>query len=193
MATKGGTNIVSYTNTGNTWDANKTKKKITTTTTKPKPSPPKTSNPTQKKADKKTQEREFNLEGTAQVLIPNPHLKARRAMNFLGLGKLFSGEYRVTTVTHVINTSGYDQTLDVKRNAFGIIDQPSKTVNSGRKDPVKLEKIPEDGYIIKKGDTLWRLAQRFYGDGSKYTKIVKANNIKNPNSLQVGKKIIIPK
>lgn len=45
---------------------------------------------------------------------------------------------------------------------------------------------------IKKNDSLWKLAQQYYGDGSKWTKIQNANNGVNPNRLQVGQQIVIP-
>lgn len=50
-------------------------------------------------------------------------------------------------------------------------------------------------YTIVKGDTLWALAVKFYGDGSKYTKIYNANLniIKKPDDLKIGWVIKIPK
>ncbi len=47
-------------------------------------------------------------------------------------------------------------------------------------------------YTVVKGDTLWAIAQRFYGNGSRYPEIAKANNISNPNIINVGQKLIIP-
>lgn len=48
-------------------------------------------------------------------------------------------------------------------------------------------------YTIKSGDTLWGIAKKVYGDGSKYTKILAANSdIKNPNLIYVGQVITIP-
>lgn len=48
-------------------------------------------------------------------------------------------------------------------------------------------------YTVTNGDTLWGIAKRVYGDGSKYTKIVSANSdIKNPNLIYVGQVITIP-
>ena len=45
-------------------------------------------------------------------------------------------------------------------------------------------------YIVKRGDTLWNIAKEF---GSTVDNIVKANNIENPNQLQIGEKLYIPK
>lgn len=49
-------------------------------------------------------------------------------------------------------------------------------------------------YTVKRGDTLWAIAKKYYGNGAKYTKIVSANKnlIKNPNLIQIGWKLTIP-
>ena len=49
-------------------------------------------------------------------------------------------------------------------------------------------------YTVKKGDTLWAIAKKYYGSGAKYTKIVNANKslIKNPNLIHIGWKLTIP-
>lgn len=47
-------------------------------------------------------------------------------------------------------------------------------------------------HTIVKNDTLWVLAQKYYGDGSKWTKIQQANGNINPNYLPIGKKLYIP-
>ena len=46
-------------------------------------------------------------------------------------------------------------------------------------------------YIVKKGDTLWKIAQNTLGNGNRYTEIMKLNNLKN-GDLAVGQKLIIP-
>ena len=50
-------------------------------------------------------------------------------------------------------------------------------------------------YEIQKGDTLWKVASQFYGDGNKYTAIFEANRevIKDPDLIYPGQKIRIPK
>ena len=49
-------------------------------------------------------------------------------------------------------------------------------------------------YTVKRGDCLWNIAKKFYGDGSKYTVIYKANKdkIKNPNLIYPGQVFVIP-
>jgi 5'-nucleotidase / UDP-sugar diphosphatase len=47
-------------------------------------------------------------------------------------------------------------------------------------------------YVVKKGDTLWAIAQKTYGDGKQYKKIVAANpNIKG-DRVMTGQKIVLP-
>ncbi len=47
---------------------------------------------------------------------------------------------------------------------------------------------------VKKSDTLWKIAEKYYGDGSLYTKIFEANRdtLKDPNLIKVGQKLRIP-
>ena len=49
-------------------------------------------------------------------------------------------------------------------------------------------------YEVKKGDTLWKIAEHYYGDGSLHTKIFEANkdSIKDPNLIRVGQRLRIP-
>jgi len=50
-------------------------------------------------------------------------------------------------------------------------------------------------YVIKSGDTLWAIASKFLGNGSKYPEIFEANRevIEDPDKIFVGQKIRIPK
>lgn len=50
-------------------------------------------------------------------------------------------------------------------------------------------------YTIKSGDTLWAIAAKFLGNGSKYPEIFEANRevIEDPDKIFVGQKIRIPK
>ena len=41
-------------------------------------------------------------------------------------------------------------------------------------------------------DTLWAIAERFYGDGSKYQVIADASGVANPDLIHPGQVLIIP-
>jgi NitT/TauT family transport system substrate-binding protein len=62
---------------------------------------------------------------------------------------------------------------------------------------VKSERAPApsaEPYVVQAGDTLSRLALRYYGDALKWPKIFEANRstMKNPDFIYVGQKILIP-
>ena len=45
-------------------------------------------------------------------------------------------------------------------------------------------------YVVKSGDTLWKIAKRF---GSTVDDIARVNGMENPNKINIGEKIYIPK
>ncbi len=52
--------------------------------------------------------------------------------------------------------------------------------------------VPGQTYIIKKGDTVWAIAERVYGNGTYSSIIVKANPQMDPENLKLGQKITLP-
>jgi 5'-nucleotidase len=47
-------------------------------------------------------------------------------------------------------------------------------------------------YTVKKGDTLWKISARHYGNPKEWKKIAEANPKINPNKLKAGQVIVIP-
>ena len=49
-------------------------------------------------------------------------------------------------------------------------------------------------YVVKAGDTLSKIAEKYYGDASLYTKIFQANRdlLSDPNKIRPGQKLRIP-
>jgi nucleoid-associated protein YgaU len=44
-------------------------------------------------------------------------------------------------------------------------------------------------YIVQAGDTLWAIAKRFLGDGSRYRELARRNGISNPDLIYPGQVI----
>lgn len=68
-------------------------------------------------------------------------------------------------------------------------------VETAADKPVGAEPAPEPAartYIVVSGDTLWAIAERFYGDGSKYQVIADASGIPNPDLIHPGQVLTIP-
>lgn len=47
-------------------------------------------------------------------------------------------------------------------------------------------------YTVVPGDTLWAIAEKFYGDGSKYPQIAEASGVPNPDLIHPGQVLTIP-
>ena len=47
-------------------------------------------------------------------------------------------------------------------------------------------------YVVKSGDSLSKISKSFYGNPNEYTKITQANNIPNPDKIQIGQQLKIP-
>lgn len=57
----------------------------------------------------------------------------------------------------------------------------------------KINSISGNTYIIQKGDDLWDIAVRAYGDGFKWENIAKANNLTEPDLIFAGNTLKIPR
>ena len=61
-------------------------------------------------------------------------------------------------------------------------------------NPVQgLSPITGSSYTVAKGDYLWNIAVRAYGDGYKWTEIAKANNLANPSLIFSGNVLKLPR
>jgi len=60
--------------------------------------------------------------------IGNPKIRAGKVINLEGLGKQFSGFYRVTTATHTIDSGGYKTSFECRKEVwFGSLPAPKGT------------------------------------------------------------------
>ncbi len=75
----------------------------------------------------------------------------------------------------------------------GNIEGVEKVDASNLEAPTEESSQKVEYYTIQKGDTLWKIAEKFYGNGAKYTKIVEDNKevIKDPDKIFPGQKIRI--
>ena len=74
------------------------------------------------------------------------------------------------------------------------LKMPNKAASTTVEAQNSQESITEDKYTTVKGDSLWKIAVRAYGDGYKWVEIAKANNLtENPNLIFSGKELSIPR
>lgn len=156
---------------------------------------------------------------------PNPFVKGQ---NFSSKTKVIVGgtsvdfesnEKTVTLEGYTLKESAenaYDVTVSLTFKeyiAYGTVKQVyvnTNTSSDSKKQAVQTatKHVEEnDSYTIKKGDCLWNIARKFYGNGSKWTKIYDANKTvientakkygkkssSNGHWIYPGCKLIIPK
>ena len=151
------------------------------------------------------------LNGTLNFIVTEEtiKLKAGDTVKLQGLGKYLSGDYYVKDITRQISNNGYSHSATLIKTDFGeSLKTASKTSakkNSTKKSTKKSSttkkvssssssKSAKRTYTVKKGDCLWNIAKKFYGNGALYTKIYDANTnkIANPNLIYVGQVFVIP-
>lgn len=69
-------------------------------------------------------------------------------------------------------------------------DKPDAKKSGG--DPGGANTQGTTEYTVKSGDTLWRIADRVYGNGALWPTIADANKLSNPNLIRVGQVLKIP-
>lgn len=86
-------------------------------------------------------------------------------------------------------------TLTVKNPSLGV-----STANTAENATVKVTKKDSNPspavsseYVVRRGDSLGKIARRFYGSASKIRPIMAANNLTENSVLRIGQKLIIPK
>lgn len=100
----------------------------------------------------------------------NPKIVASHCVTVKGLGKI-DGKYYVDKIVHSVGRGGYQMklTLHKVQTAIGVASTKSSTGSKGsNKKSTRTHKVVS-------GDTLWSIAKKYYGAGSKYTTIYNAN------------------
>ncbi len=54
------------------------------------------------------------------------------------------------------------------------------------------EETALNSYEVKTGDSLWKIAENYYGDGFKWIDIATENKLSNASQIEVGQKLTIP-
>ncbi len=118
---------------------------------------------------------------------------ASLGLNIANLGVQFNGPGEVTLTGEAANRADYEKAALMAGNVMGI----SKVNNQMTiaQQPAEASTEPEaQTYEIQKGDTLWAIAQKYYGNGASYPKIVEANQpmIKDADEIYPGQVLRIP-
>lgn len=114
-----------------------------------------------------------------------------------------TGKWTVTSFQYQIthrNTNHNPKRAQVSMELTyaGALSKASNPTNGGKRPTITGGTGHTDGprkvrrYTVKKGDTLWDISRRFYGDPYKWRKIADANKITNQYRLRIGTVLRIP-
>ncbi len=118
----------------------------------------------------------------------------------------------VTYENGIVNLAGQCNSKQARQkcilmagNTKGVIDVYATELTSpppaASAEPAATAAVPDadsdekmEYYIIESGDTLSKIAKRYYGDAMQYPRIFEANRevIQDPDKIFVGQKIMIP-
>lgn len=110
-------------------------------------------------------------------------------------------EYTITDTTE----EGFDTKVKIKLKQYKEYStkkvqvtikqyRPPAVTRTVTTNNTAVAKTSGQNYTVKRGDCLWNIAKRFYGNGAKYTTIYNANRskIRNPNLIYPGQVLWIP-
>jgi nucleoid-associated protein YgaU len=88
-------------------------------------------------------------------------------------------------------------------NYFRGVGSPEEEISTVTEGPFDIELVEEDGqmvpaslpatYEVAQGDHLWAIAERHYGSGYNWVNIAEKNELSNPNQIEVGQELEIPR
>lgn len=95
------------------------------------------------------------------------------------------------TIYYSVTITEYKTTQIRKITVKSAVKKAKVSAPSGRPSTI----TPSKTYTVVRGDCLWNIAKKFYGNGSQYTKIYNANKSViggNPNLIYPGQVLTIP-
>ncbi len=78
-----------------------------------------------------------------------------------------------------VQVRAVDQTVNARRGEKAVPASPPPASKSRT-------------YVVKDGDTLWKIAQRELGDGARFGEITKINKLRDENAIKPGMKLRLP-
>lgn len=132
------------------------------------------------KADRGTIPQEL-LSGTNSIEVSNKTHKVEKGENLWNIAVKYYGDgfkwVDIATENKLDNAS----IIEVGQEL--VIPEVSKNT----------ETIVSTTYEVTKGDTLWSIAVRAYGDGYQWVKIASENKITHPNTIHSGNILVLPR
>lgn len=118
-------------------------------------------------------------------------------LNIKNLDVRLDGPGAITLTGEAATKAEYEKAGLMAGNVMGIssVNNQITVAAPAAAAATPAEEADSDTYTIEKGDTLWAIAEKHYGSGAKYTKIVEANQpmIKDADEIYPGQVLRLPK
>ena len=72
-------------------------------------------------------------------------------------------------------------------------EQVTQTEEMPTESDAQIASTESQQYTVEKGDSLWKIAVKVYGDGYKWVEIAKENKIITPNIIYSGNILVLPR
>lgn len=143
--------------------------------------------------DKRSQTLPEALNTTTQNQIGGTHTVAKGETLWSIAEDVYGSGYNWTDVKNANNLKS--ETIEVGQQ-LSLPDVSAKKPTATKQVTTIMpatQTISGDSYAVVRGDSLWKIAVRAYGDGYKWIEIAKTNNLKNPNIIHAGNVLTLPR
>lgn len=138
-----------------------------------------------------------------EITLEEAEMKAEEERELPTKHKVKSGEHLWVIATDYYN-DGYKWPEIAKANNLAnpnlispdqelTIPKIEVTKEEAKEVRPEMEPITGEKYTVEKGDCLWFIALRTYGDPYKWSEIAQANKLGNPDLIHPGNVLVIPK
>lgn len=107
-----------------------------------------------------------------------------------GVGTLLYNVFRDLAASNILPTVPKDPTTNINTHPEGVPVSETKSESQTLIPPSAPK--PGSDYIVRSGDSLWRIAYLAYGNGARFGEIARANGLSYPFSIHPGDTLKIP-
>lgn len=97
--------------------------------------------------------------------------------------------FLIEDVTQIYREGDRDVGLEVALREFKPLSAAPGSGDGTAQRPD--ERPAQTTYTVVKGDTLWEIACRFYGDGTRWRELARRNGVADPRKLPIGKVLVL--
>ncbi len=134
----------------------------------------------------------FGSDGTVTVSgqVVQESDKARIKELLLGMPGIRKVVQELTVATAAASTPAATESPDTPADQAAATPAPASEAGNADAGAAPVSNT----YTVQPGDTLWKIAKQFYGDGNAYLKIFEANKglLKDPDHIYPGQELVIP-